>query len=112
MNKAVLKKNVRNKPIIGVTLDNEKSGSYSQFPWYAIRANYLHAIEKLEGIPFPLCHSMDNIEDILNIIDGIIITGGNFDIDPSLYGQLNQNSRDKKSLRTVFEIEIFTNQII
>ena len=34
------------KPIIGITLDNEESDTYSKFPWYAIRSNYLHSIEK------------------------------------------------------------------
>ena len=29
------------KPIIGIILDNEESGEYSKFPWYAIRKNYL-----------------------------------------------------------------------
>ena len=83
-----------------------------EFESERIRANYLHTIEKLNGIPFPLFHSMNNVDDILNIIDGIIITGGNFDIEPSLYGHLNQNSRNKKSLRTNFEIELFNKSFL
>ena len=34
------------KPIVGITLDNEKNGGYSKFPWYAIRENYVNSIEK------------------------------------------------------------------
>ena len=94
------------KPIIGVTLDNEESGSYSKFPWYAIRQNYLHAIQDLGGIPFPLLHSLDRINDISKFIDGIIITGGNFDINPSIYGKENTNSRNEKKIRTVFEMKL------
>jgi len=94
------------KPIIGITLDNEKPGKYSNFPWYAIRKNYLHSIEKFGGIPFPLYHSSTNIQDIFSLTDGIIITGGNFDIDPILYGEINQDSRSIKDERTKFEISI------
>jgi len=46
------------KPIIGITLDSEDPGQYSKFPWYAIRKNHLHSIEKFGGIPFPLFHSL------------------------------------------------------
>ena len=94
------------KPIIGITLDDEQPGHYSKFPWYAIRRNYLHSIEKLGGIPFPLFHSVKNIDEIFSLTDGIIITGGNFDIDPKLYGENNKNSRLIKHIRTNFEIDI------
>ena len=94
------------KPIIGITLDNEDQGGYSKFPWYAIRHNYLHSIEKHGGIPFPLFHSNNNIKNIFNLIDGLIITGGNFDINPELYGKKLKKSRIIKSDRTSFEILI------
>ena len=84
----------------------KKSGHYSKFPWYAIRKNYLHSIEKFGGIPFPLFHTLTDIEDIFSLIDAVIISGGNFDINPSLYGQINNNSRNQKILRTSFEIEL------
>ena len=52
------------KPIIGITLDSEEKGGYSKFPWYAIRKNYLHCIQQLDAIPFPLIHSTKDIESI------------------------------------------------
>ena len=94
------------KPIIGITLDEEKSGYYSKFPWYAIRKNYIHSILKYGGIPFPLFYSSTNIKDIFSLVDGIIITGGNFDIDPSLYDKKNNFSRNIKNKRTKFEMKI------
>jgi putative glutamine amidotransferase len=94
------------KPIIGITLDSEESGQYSKFPWYAIRKNHLFSIEKFGGIPFPLFHSSASLPDILSIVDGIIITGGNFDIDPALYGENNDHSRSLKNTRTNFEMKI------
>ena len=94
------------KPIIGITLDSEESGQYSKFPWYAIRKNYLFSIEKFGGIPFPLFHSSTSLPDILSMVDGIIITGGDFDIDPTLYGENNDHSRSLKNIRTNFEMKI------
>ena len=43
-------------PIIGITLDFENNGGYSNFPWYAIRENYLTCLYKFGAIPFPLFH--------------------------------------------------------
>ena len=94
------------KPIIGVTLDSEESGQYSKFPWYVIRKNYLYSIERFGGIPIPLIHSLVNIKNIFSLIDGVIITGGNFDVDPVIYGKKNNYSRSIKNKRTRFEIKI------
>ena len=94
------------KPIIGITLDSEESGIYSKFPWYAIRKNYLHSIENYGGIPFPIFHTNNNVKNIFNLIDGLIITGGNFDIDPINYGNKSRGSRIIKNSRTNFEIDI------
>ena len=95
------------KPLIGITLDSEEPGNYSKFSWYAIRNNYLHSIEKFGGIPFPLLHTQKNIKNIYNLLDGLIITGGNFDIDPNIYGEKSIGSRIIKNNRTSFEISIF-----
>lgn len=95
------------KPLIGITLDNEDPGKYSNFPWYAIRNNYLESIYKFGGIPFPLFHKKSAINEICNKIDGLIITGGNFDIAPTLYGKNNIGSKIIKNKRTNFEISLF-----
>ena len=94
------------KPIIGITLDYENSGGYSKFPWYAIRNNYLHSLDSLNAIPFPLMHSQENIEELYDILDGLIITGGNFDINPMIYGEKDKGLRATKNRRTNFEISI------
>ena len=94
------------KPLIGITLDNEDKGGYSKFPWYAIRHNYLHSIEKYGGIPFPLYRSNKNTSELFNILNGLVITGGNFDIDPKIYGNRSSGARILKNQRTNFEIAI------
>ena len=82
-----------NKPLIGITLDYEEPGNYSKFPWYAIRENYLSCIYKFNAIPFPLFHEIESVSEICKLIDGLILTGGNFDIDPLMYGNKNTKSR-------------------
>jgi putative glutamine amidotransferase len=94
------------KPIIGITLDNEEPGHYSKFPWYAVRQNYLHSVEQLGAIPFPLFLSAHSAKDIFSLIDGLVITGGNFDIDPQMYGKDEDGSRIIKNNRTIFETTI------
>ncbi len=76
----------RGRPLIGVTLDAEAAGGWSAFPWYALRANYLDAVADAGGLPLALGHLPELAEATLDAIDGLIVTGGAFDIDPTLYG--------------------------
>ncbi len=94
-------------PIIGITLDYENNGGYSKFPWYAIRENYLSCLHKFGAIPFPLFHQSSLNDYFLKTLDGLVITGGNFDINPALYSETTDGSRNIKNKRTNFEIEIF-----
>tara|TARA_B100001057_G_scaffold325083_1_gene325293 strand:+ start:696 stop:1391 length:696 start_codon:yes stop_codon:yes gene_type:complete len=94
------------KPLIGITLDSEKKRTYSKFPWYALRENYLSSIIRLNAIPIPLSHDRKLVNDFSNILDGLIITGGDFDIDPKIYNETRKGSQKIKSKRTNFEISI------
>ena len=75
------------KPIIALTLDWRDQASYSRYPWYALRENYCEAVMKAGGIPILLPHHIEETEVYLDYVDGLIITGGDFDVDPALYGQ-------------------------
>jgi putative glutamine amidotransferase len=74
------------KPRIGVTLDAENPGGYSQYPWYALRTNYADAIAGAGGVPLALPHLPALAADLLDAIDALVVTGGAFDVDPALYG--------------------------
>ena len=74
------------RPLIGVTLDAEKPGGYSKYPWYALRQNYLDAIDAAGGLAVALPHEPDRVADYLERIDALVVTGGAFDVDPSYYG--------------------------
>lgn len=92
------------KPLIAVTLDAESPGGYSKMPWYALRQNYCEAILAAGGIPLPVPHHALLAEDYATLADGFIFTGGNFDIDPSLYGVSHRHDSVKiKAERTAFE---------
>ncbi len=73
-------------PLIGVTLDAEQPGGWSRFPWYALRANYTDAITATGGLAVALPHDPALTDAMLDRLDGLVVTGGAFDVDPALYG--------------------------
>ncbi len=98
---------MKKKPLIGLTLDLENSKSYSKFPWYAIRQNYCSSISKLGGIPIPLVYDINAISTMLEKLDGVIITGGAFDVDPSYFSEKKRFSNVvTKTSRTNYEISL------
>ena len=74
------------RPLIGVTLDAEPPGGWSRFPWYALRANYTDAVGAAGGLPVALPHDPDLAAAMLDRLDGLVVTGGAFDVSPALYG--------------------------
>jgi putative glutamine amidotransferase len=93
--------------LIGVTLDSEQPGGYSKFPWYALRQNYCEAVVNAGGLPVPLPHEPDQAEAYLDRLDGIIVTGGAFDVDPAMFGADSRHATVKtKERRTAFELAL------
>ena len=93
------------QPVIGVTLDYETAGGYSKFPWYAVRENYMDAVTFAGGLPVALPHSDQNISQYMDMIDGLLVTGGAFDVDPQLFGAARTNTVTvTKTQRTRFEL--------
>lgn len=94
-------------PVIGITLDSEEPGGYSKFPWYALRQNYCQAVARAGGVPVVLPHEAALIARYLDLIDGLIVTGGAFDVDPALFGANSKHpSVTTKDRRTEFELLI------
>ena len=92
-------------PVIGLTLDHEPAGGYSKFPWYAMRENYFSAVSQAGGLPIALPHEPERAADYLSLIDGLVVTGGNFDVDPALFGAAERHaSVATKDKRTQFEL--------
>jgi len=97
------------RPIIGILPDfkaGEKNG-YSQKDYYAIRANYIDAINENGGLPILFVYNYDAIDAYLSMIDGLMVIGGYMDISPSRYGDDYVHPTVKLNLpRENFEHEI------
>lgn len=97
----------RQRPCIGLTLDSEAPGGYSKLPWYALRQNYFEAIVRAGGLPIALPHEPEQAGLYADMIDGLLVTGGAFDVDPSLYGAADRHATVvTKDRRTAFELGI------
>jgi len=97
------------RPLIAIPLDS-KNGSatgYSKFPWYGLRHNYVRAVINAGGRPLLLPHEPGLLDAYAHDIDGLLITGGNFDIDPTLYGDPATHATvTTNDARTAFEMAL------
>lgn len=95
-------------PVIGITLDSEDAGGgYSALPWYALRKNYCEAVVRAGGLPLLLPHEPDLAESYLDRMAGLLVTGGNFDVDPALFGaEVRHATVTLKERRTAFELAV------
>ena len=97
------------QPIIGITSDYSSKGDIFKGPAYFVGINYILAIQEAGGIPVILPYSINSkiIEKLIERIDGLVITGGNFDISSEYYGEKpiigTENLNEE---RTGFEIEM------
>lgn len=105
-------KKLSRSPVIGITSSMEHEDRKRKFPTaYAfdyIKRNYYEAVEKSGGIAIPLPNTkkLDLIRDLLNLADGLLISGGN-DVDPAFY--VEKRKAGNLSItreRDIFEIEL------
>ena len=97
---------IKHIPLIGITLDAEQPGGYSKFPWYALRQNYADAVTAAGGLPIALPHN-GQAEAYLDNIDALVVTGGAFDVDPSMYGDSDTHTTvSLKAGRTAAEMAL------
>jgi putative glutamine amidotransferase len=97
------------RPLIGLTLDAEPAGGWSKYPWYALRQNYTAAVAAAGGLAVALPHDPGLAEAYLGQLDGLIVTGGAFDVDPALYGAGERHETvTLKSDRTQAELALLT----
>lgn len=74
------------RPIIGITtfVLNQPQKSYT-----AVSSNYSISITKAGGTPLllPMIYDAEVLEGYLQVIDGLLITGGDEGVNPQLYGE-------------------------
>ncbi len=92
------------KPVIGLTLDTAPPTGLGRSPRYVIRQNYCDAVAAAGGAPYCLPHQPEAIAAYADMLDGLVVTGGAFDIDPTLFGDnVRHESVVLKIDRTQFE---------
>ena len=90
--------------IIGLTLDTAPPVGIGRSQRYVIRQNYCDAVANAGGIPFCLPHQIEAVAAYAEALDGLVVTGGAFDVDPKLFGDNNRHeSVVLKEDRTAFE---------
>ncbi len=92
-------------PRIGITPDRSAAASDIEAQFF-VRRNYCAAISNAGGVPLVLPYDLDAVDTYLEQIDGLLITGGMFDVDPTLYA-MPARYPDKMLLkqdRTEFEL--------
>lgn len=103
----------RGSPVIGITADvfEASGGSTDRFsePTLFLGQRYCRAIEAAGAIPLilPTSSSRTTLRRLLGSIDGLVVSGGNFDIHPSYFGEKPIRQLGViKSHRTEFELEL------
>ena len=84
--------NGRSRPTIGVTAatENISYGAWREIPAVVSPASYVRAVQRAGGRPVLLLPDPEDTEDpeeVLDLIDALIVTGGAGDVNPALYGQ-------------------------
>ncbi|MDP6559076.1 MAG: gamma-glutamyl-gamma-aminobutyrate hydrolase family protein [Candidatus Binatia bacterium] len=100
-------------PLIGITPDIQSGGKHavSGEPAIFLLERYNRAVLEAGGIPLilPILTSRGPIQRLLDRCNGILLTGGDFDIHPRHYGEEPQEGlRDIKEERTEFELEVIS----
>jgi putative glutamine amidotransferase len=73
------------RPLIGITLDWQESGTFSKRPHYALRETYFHAVWAAGGVPVGLPLHAESVEACLAKVDGVVIPGGDYPTPSSWY---------------------------
>jgi putative glutamine amidotransferase len=96
-----------NQPLIGLTLDSDEAVGLAKSVRYSLRANYCEAVADAGGLPIGLPHAPEAVESYADRLDGLVVTGGAFDVDPAMFGASTRNAKvTLKPNRTGFELAI------
>ena len=100
-------------PLIGITADLSgvpaNGPNFAQEPTLFLPQRYCRVIQEAGGIPLilPPIAFQSGLRRILQRLDGALISGGNFDIHPSYYGETPIRALGAiKQDRTEFELEL------
>ncbi len=97
------------RPSIAITPDATLATPESPFVKYELKAAYAEAVLRAGGLPFLVPYTDDRalMEQYLDRVSGLLITGGAFDIPPEAYGEPSKAGLGVlKQGRTNFELAL------
>lgn len=99
------------RPLILITPDVEvREQTRGPTRYHVLEQSYAQAVLEAGGIPWVAPYTDDDevIDAYLDRVDGVLLTGGAFDVDPSLFGEEPHESLGTlKPDRTAFEVAIY-----
>lgn len=75
------------RPRIGLTVDAADGAGP-----YLLKRAYAEAVAAAGGLPLLLPHEPDLTAEYLSGLDGLVVTGGAFDVPPELYGEARRHA--------------------
>lgn len=97
------------KPLIGITPSAQTDAlAHGTFRRFVISQPYVRAVEAAGGVAFILPPQLNAIDDIADLLDGLLLSGG-ADIAPSRFGDdvIHPETYGIDEERDQFEIELF-----
>lgn len=94
------------RPLVGITPDVTASPRARE-PLIIIQERYGRAVEAAGAVPLilPVLPSSSSMRAMIDNLDGLVVSGGNFDIHPKYYGEEPINALGEiKQERTDFEL--------
>lgn len=99
------------RPLIVLSPDeNEHDTRRGKVAHYHIEKSYLHAVLDAGGLPLVVPYATDDdaLDAMIDLADGVVLTGGAFDIDPRLFGEApHEKLGTLKPRRTALEIALY-----
>lgn len=91
------------RPLIGITLDWQKEGSFSARPHYALRERWFEAVYRAGGLPVGIPHIKEAISEYFGKINGLLVPGGEFALPEEWYVQSSDPMPYHPSPRSAFD---------
>ena len=95
------------RPVMGITTyAQEATWGVWRMPAALIPLDYVHAVEAAGGRPLLIPPSEDGIEETLDVLDALVLSGG-ADVDPSAYGhEIHPETDDPQAHRDAGEMAL------
>jgi putative glutamine amidotransferase len=103
-------KSRRSAPLIGITPDVAATGDNAE-PLIVLQERYARAIQQAGAIPLvlPIASATATLRRIIESLDGVVVSGGNFDIHPKYYGErASERLGNIREERTEFELGLIS----